>query len=75
MTVHDKDPLDGGLSVPVWFELFWMCHTSGGMGGLVRTTFPDGGAPIEQPVLVVEMFALLTNAVTEEAERHSGGSK
>jgi len=60
--VHDPDPMDGGLSVPQWMQLWYGTHEGGR-----RTEWPDGRSLIEQPSIAVEMLDLVGEQIMKEA--------
>jgi hypothetical protein len=61
------DAEEGGLTVPAWVRLWSMCHVVMG-DGILRTAWPDGGAAVEQPYIVVNMFELITGQVAESVK-------
>jgi hypothetical protein len=66
VTVFDVDPMEGGLSVSQWMQLWQLTHEPNGFG-YVRTEWPDGGSLLEQPAIAVEMLALVGVEITKEA--------
>lgn len=74
VSVFDVDPMDGGLSVRGWLQLWDACHTAG-YAGPQLVAWPDGRPLIDQPRLTVEMFALVGEAMAlfEKTRRAVGG--
>lgn len=70
-TVHDEDPMDGGLLVSQWMQLWQHTHQSNGFG-IVRTGFPDGLSLMEQPALAIAMLDLVGERIVAEAKERSG---
>ena len=66
--------MDGGLSVPVWLEMWYATHAGNGLGGVVRVEWPIGGAYWEQPALSVAVLALVGDEALKEMESNRGGS-
>lgn len=66
------DPRIGGLNVAQWFEVFHDTHTATGMGGFLRTDWPEEGGYAEQPAVVITAFRLVTEAILTEHEQTSG---
>jgi hypothetical protein len=61
----------GGLSIPAWVMLWNECHSVNGVGGVVRTAWPDGGSLLQQSALTVEVFGLIMSMYVE-ANRQDG---
>jgi hypothetical protein len=66
VTVFDDDPLEGGLSVSQWMQMWQLTHASNGFG-FVRTEWPDGGFLLGQPAIAVEMLELVGVELIKEA--------
>jgi hypothetical protein len=58
------DQLDGGLPVVAWVKLWSMCHAVMA-DGIIRTDWPDGGTAIDQPMVTVQMFDVISSVVSE----------
>jgi hypothetical protein len=74
VTVHDADPMDGGLSVSQWMQLWQYTNQPTGFG-FVRTEWPNGTSLLEQPALGVEMLELVGEQImkaAQEAQARSG---
>jgi hypothetical protein len=67
VTVFDPDPMDGGLAVIQWMQLWQQTHDMGR-----RTEWPDGKCLLEQPALGVAMLDLVGEQLMKEAQAHSG---
>jgi hypothetical protein len=68
-----RDPLWGGLTVDVWFDLFAATHCPNGQGGFVRVEWPEPGGLADQPTVVVRAFSLVQSAIIAEMERSLSG--
>ena len=66
VTVFDDDPMEGGLAVSQWMQLWHHTHEPNGFG-FVRTEWPDGGSLLEQPAIAIEMLDLVGVELTKEA--------
>lgn len=55
----------------MWFA----SHSPTGMGGYVRTAWPDGRSLLEQPAIVVEVFSIITKLVYDEMKRQQEATK
>jgi len=64
VTVFDEDPLEGGLTIRQWIDLWLNTHDNGR-----RTEWPDGGCLLDQPALAVSMLDLVGEALQEAAEQ------
>jgi hypothetical protein len=73
LLAEPRDPMIGGISVQVWFELFYDTHSPNGMGGFIRTEWPEPGGFAEQPALVSAVFATVQEVLAEVMERNSSG--
>ena len=60
-----------GLDVNAWAAAFMGCHNAvGGFGvSWVQWCWPDGGAFIDQPQHLVEVFGILRSAALEAANK------
>jgi hypothetical protein len=76
VTVFDADPMDGGFSIEAWLRLWGACHEAG-MNGPSMIAWPDGGALLGQPAIVVEVFDLIGQAMSAYSKsmrsRQNGG--
>jgi len=67
VTVFDEDPLEGGLTVIQWIELWLQTHDNGR-----RTEWPDGGCLLDQPAIAVAMLGIVGDELLEEAKARAG---
>jgi hypothetical protein len=67
VTVFDEDPLEGGLSVRQWIDLWLYTHDRGR-----RTEWPDGGTLLAQPNIAVLMLDLVGEEMLKEAQAKTG---
>jgi len=63
--------MEGGLSIEQWVRLYAQIHQPTGFGW-ARTEWPDGGCLMDQPAIAVEMFDLIDDEFTKEAQAKSG---
>lgn len=71
VTVHDKDPMEGGLSVPQWMQIWQNTNQPTGFG-FSRIEWPDGRSLLEQPAIGVEMLELVGEQIMKEAQARAG---
>lgn len=64
--VFDQDPIDGGLSVSQWMEIWQLTNQPTGYG-FTRIEWPDGGSLLDQPALGVEMLELVGEQIMKVA--------
>lgn len=62
VTVFDKDPMDGGLQVSHWMQLWQHTHDD-----WRRTAWPDGRSLIEQAMIAVNLFDIVGAEIIKEA--------
>jgi hypothetical protein len=67
VTVLDADPLEGGLTIQKWIDLWLNTHDQGR-----RTEWPDGGCLLQQPAIAVAMLDLVGTELIKEAEAQAG---
>lgn len=67
VTVFDPDPMEGGLSISQWMELWSYTHEGGR-----RTEWPDGRSLMEQPSIAVKMLDLVGEQILKEAQAAAG---
>lgn len=60
-----------GLTEKSWLLLWRECHT-GGMGGPMRLCWPDGKSLLEQPAIVVNVFAMISDQASKASEARAG---
>lgn len=70
VTVFDEDPMEGGLSVGRWLNLWSLINQPTGFGWM-RTEWPDGGSLIDQPAIAVHMLELVGDEFMKEAKARS----
>lgn len=66
VTVHDVDPMEGGISVRQWLDLWMRIHQPVGFGWM-RTEWPDGRCLLDQPAIAVAMLDLVGEQFVKEA--------
>lgn len=69
------DPMEGGVSVSDWVEMWYDTHAGNGMGGVTRIEWPDGGAYLSQPAIAVAMLSLVGAEIVKQAQEERGGDK
>ena len=70
--IHDVDPMEGGLSIPQWLQIWSQIHQPTGFGWM-RTEWPDGRCLLEQPAIAVKMLELVGNEFMKEEARAKTG--
>jgi hypothetical protein len=71
VTVHDDDPMDGGLLVSQWINLWQSTNQPTGYG-FMRIEWPDGNSLIEQPALGVHMLELVGDQIMKHVREANG---
>lgn len=71
VTVHDEDPMEGGLSIRDWLRIWSLIHEPTGFGWM-RAEWPDGRCALDQPAIAVAMLDLVGDEYIKEASAKPG---